>query len=210
MSPARFRHIDLMAAVAERDIDPARIITRDPALSFRLLRTAAAAVADGGQRPSSISEVIASLGPELARQWLALMLISEATEADEAQLEAVAAGAHFVQRVAEHLGEPGEPAFTAGMLAGLAELTGAPVAEIVEGLALVPEVRDAVRSGGGRLGAVLRLVRAYHDADMVGLRSAPVPAAELVRLYLNAAAWSTRTVAAVLAAVPGRGVRAAG
>jgi c-di-GMP-related signal transduction protein len=254
MSPARFRHIDLMAAALTGDpVDLGRIIARDPALSFRLLRAATAATvasaaaaataasapsaASGAavasassaaagssawsalsgpavpaaaavaRPPSSIAELLGSLGPERARQWLAMMLINDATDADAAQLEAVVAAARFTQRVAEHLGMAGEPAFTAGMVRALAELIGTPVADLSDGLALSAEVRAAVRSGGGRLGTVLDLVDAYGAADLPALRAGPVPPRDLVRLYLRAAAWAARTVTAVSVA-SGRASRA--
>jgi c-di-GMP-related signal transduction protein len=254
MSPARFRHIDLMAAALTGDpVDLGRIIARDPALSFRLLRAATAATvasaaaaataasapsaasgaavasassaAAGSSAwsalsgpavpaaaavawpPSSIAELLGSLGPERARQWLAMMLINDATDADAAQLEAVVAAARFTQRVAEHLGMAGEPAFTAGMVRALAELIGTPVADLSDGLALSAEVRAAVRSGGGRLGTVLDLVDAYGAADLPALRAGPVPPRDLVRLYLRAAAWAARTVTAVSVA-SGRASRA--
>ena len=107
------------------------------------------------------------------------------------------ASAMILRREAEHLGLSGEAGFTVGLLSGVADLIGEPVAEIADRMPLTPEVQAALTHGAGRLGEVLATVRAYESVDLGALGRAPIDSGELAQAYLAALGWSTRMLSTV-------------
>jgi c-di-GMP-related signal transduction protein len=206
LSPSRVRRVQLLAALAVEDCDlddVVSIVAGDPALSFRVLRATNSAAAGLPRQVSSVRDAVVLLGTVRIRQWVSLMLVSDIAEATEEQLAATMATARLCQTLADRLGAHTDAAFTAGLLAGVADLLGAPVTELVAGLPLTDEVTGALVDGAGPLGEVLALVRAYQADEVTELLAelpgVPVDPAELAHAYLDALGWSTRTVAAVSA-----------
>jgi EAL and modified HD-GYP domain-containing signal transduction protein len=198
LAPSRLRRLELLGALTapECDLDEiVPIVTSDPALAFRVLRATNAVTAGLSRRVSSVREAVVMLGPTRIRQWVTLMLVSDIAEATEEQLSATMARARLCQTVAAKLGAAPEPAFTVGLLWGVADVLGVPVAELVARLPLTQEIADALVSRGGRLGEVLSMVQAY-ESDT--LSTSAVSPAELARAYLSAVGWSVRTLHGVI------------
>jgi c-di-GMP-related signal transduction protein len=203
LSPSRIRHVELLGSLCRPDVDLAEvvsIVTCDPALSYRLLRACNSA-ASGLRHPvSSVHQAVVLLGTVRVRQWVSLMLLSDAAEADEAQLGAVTTRARLCQILAGHLGAPGEAAFTVGLLSGVGELLGRHGPQLVEKLPLTPVLVEALVDGTGQLGEILRLALGYEaghlDAELTGEVLTP---SQLTHAYLAATGWSTRTMSAVRA-----------
>jgi c-di-GMP-related signal transduction protein len=195
LSPSRMRRVELLGLLVGPEIPLARVValvTGDPALSLRLL---AAANADSLGLPvdvSSVHDAVLLLGADRLRDWATLMLVSDLETGDERQLAGAVTRARMSQNLAERMGVPGEPAFTAGLVSAVAGLLGQPVAELAPRLSLNAEVTDALVAGTGPLGELLRLVDAYEMSDLPALVVAPLPAGEAVRSYLDAVAWSTQ------------------
>jgi len=202
LSPSKLGRLELLGALSADDADIDKvvsIITTDPALSFRVLRATNSAAAGLPRKVSSVRDAVVLLGNEKVRQWVALMLVTDIAEsADEDKLSTTMARAKLCQTIAERLSLPGEPAFTVGLLAGVAELIAEPISALVTRLPLTVEVTDALVDGHGRLGEVLSIVRAYEATDADVLSNSPVPTAELAKAYLAAIGWSMRTVESAL------------
>jgi EAL and modified HD-GYP domain-containing signal transduction protein len=201
-NPSRIRRLELFGALAAVDIEleqVVRIVTGDPALSYRVLQATNSAAVGLPRKVSSVREAIMVLGTDRIRQWVALMLVSDISEATEQQLSTMMSRAKLCQTVAERLDVPSDTAFTVGLLASVAELLDEPVHELVTRLPLAPEIVAALVHGSGRLGQVLSMVRAYERTDMSALSGSPVSSAEMARAYLSALGWSKRTMAGVLA-----------
>lgn len=200
LSPSRLRRLQLLATLTADDADlgtVVSIITGDAALSFRLLRATNNAASGLQQRVDSVRQAVILLGLRRVRDWVALMVVSDVSEASQDQLADTMIRARLCQTVAEHLGQPGEAGFTVGLLSGVAELVGEPVADLANRLPLTPAVARALSSGEGRLGEVLATVRAYESVDLGALGRASVDSAALAQAYLVALGWSTRTFAAL-------------
>jgi c-di-GMP-related signal transduction protein len=202
LSPSRLRRLELLAALTAEDVTIEKVvttITTDPALSFRVLRATNSAAAGLPRKVASVRDAVVLLGLTKIRQWVALMLVSDIAEtASEEQLTATMMRARLCQTVAERLGVAGDAAFTVGLLAGVAELIGEPLDEMVTRLPLTVEVTDALIDGRGRLGQVLAIVRAYEATDEAALAGAAVSSPDLARAYLAAVGWSMRTVEGAL------------
>jgi c-di-GMP-related signal transduction protein len=201
LSPSRVRYVKLMGSLSGPDVDLAEvvsIVTADPALSFRLLRVCNSAASGLRQPVDSVHQAVVLLGTVRIRQWVSLMLLSDAAEADEAQLTAITTRARLCQILAGHVGAPGESAFTVGLLSGVGELLGREGADLVSQLPLAPAVIEALVNGTGELGRILQVARAYDTGDPHRAAASGIELANLTHAYLAATGWSTRTMDAVL------------
>ena len=200
LSPSGLRRLELLTALTSTEIDLRKVvalITTDPALSFRVLRATNSAASGLTNKVASIRDAVVLLGLQRVREWVALMVVSDACEATEDQIATILIRARLCQTVAEHLDLAPEAGFTVGLLSGVAELIGQPVADVAQHLPLTAEVAAALMHGEGRLGDVLSTVKAYETVDLEALGRAPVDAGELAQAYLSALGWSTRTFRAV-------------
>lgn len=200
LSASRLGRVQLMTALLSPDVEMAEIVamvTRDPALSFRLLSATNSAATGLSRRVSSVHEAVVLLGTSRVRQWVSLMALADMSDADEAYLVNAVSRARMCQVVAELMGISGTTAFTAGLLVGVAELLGVPVTSLVEKLPLAPELVAALTEGSGELGRVLAAVHAYEKLEPPE-DGWPVPMATLSQAYLAAAGWSTQALEGVL------------
>ena len=197
LTPSAVRRLDLLTALTGTEVDVRKVVTlvaTDPALSFRLLRATNSAASGVRQKVGSIRDAVMLLGVQRVREWVALMVVSDVSEATEDQIAAVLIRARLCQTVAEHLGLAPESGFTVGLLSGVADLIGQPAAEVAHHLPLTPAVAAALIRGEGRLGEVLATVHSYERVDLGALGQAPVDSGELAQAYLAALGWSTQTL----------------
>lgn len=193
LMPSRLGRVELMAALLRPDVDIADVVTmvtRDPALAYRLLRASNAAP-NGLARPvSSVHEAVLVMGIPQVRKWVSLMALSDQHEADEGQVTMTLAHARMCQLVAQHLGQRSDAGFTLGLLDRIADQLGTPKAELAARLPLAAGVSQALVDGVGELGRALRLTRAYQDGDLSLISGAGTDPAQLARAFLAAAQWS--------------------
>jgi EAL and modified HD-GYP domain-containing signal transduction protein len=202
LSASRLGRVQLMAALLRPDVELAEVVglvTRDPALSFRLLSATNSAATGLSRRVSSVHEAVVLLGTARVRHWVSLMALADASDADEAHLIRAVSRARMCQEVADDVGAPGAAAFTAGLLIGVADLLDVSVAALLERLPLAPEVADAVLDGTGEVGRVIAAVLAYERLEPPST-GWPVPMNRLAHAYLSATGWSTQALEGVLAA----------
>jgi EAL and modified HD-GYP domain-containing signal transduction protein len=126
------------------------------------------------------------------------MLVSDIAEATDEQLSMTMARAKLCETLAPRLDAPPESAFTVGLLWGVADILGVPVADLVSRLPLAQEVADALVSRRGQLGQVLAMVQAYEQADGTALAHPEVSPTELTGAYLASVGWTMRTMRGVL------------
>ena len=184
LSPSRLGRVQLMVALLRDEVDIAEVVslvTRDPALSMRLLLATNSAATGLRHRVSSVHEAVMMLGVGQVRQWVSLMALSDLIDGDEAQIALAVTRARMCQIVAERAGLKSDAAFTVGLLDRVATLLGLGADKLCEQLPLAPEVADALVTGAGGLGDVLRQIRAYEDGE----------AAELGSVFLSAVGFST-------------------
>jgi EAL and modified HD-GYP domain-containing signal transduction protein len=201
LSPARAGRLRLLSALTAAEVDfdqVVELITGDPALSYRLLQATNSAASGLTSRVSSVREAAVLLGPGTVRHWVILMLTSDLTEANPDRLAVVMTRARACRTVAQHLGAPAGPAFTAGLLSGVAQLTAQSPADLAGALPLSPEVARALTGYEGPLGEILRVVRDYEDGDP-GRLARLIGSTDAVRAYLDAMGWSTQVLRGVAA-----------
>ncbi|WP_433825293.1 EAL and HDOD domain-containing protein [Actinoplanes sp. CA-015351] len=191
LSPSRMRRLELVAALMHPDVrldKVTTIIASDPALALRVLRVSNSVAAGVVSRISSVRQAIMLIGLTHIRRWATLMVVDDVGEASEEQLLTALTQARLCETVAPRFGADPAEAFVAGLVNGMAQLMAMTPAAMVEQLPLTAEVSDALTTGSGRLGEVLRAVRAYGEGAW--------GTDDLAGPFLDAMRWSTRTLSA--------------
>ena len=200
LSPSRLRRLELLGALTAPDASLEKIlsiIASDPALSLRVLRASNSAAAGGSSRVSSVRQAVVMIGLAHIRQWAMLMVIDDVAEATEEQMTVALTRARLSENVAGTLGAPGDAAFMAGLITGVAVLLGLPHAAMAEQLPLSADIAAALAEGAGPLGAVLRVVDAYENGEPTGMSGGT-----MAGQYMDAIRWSARALQATSRLTP--------
>ncbi|MEU4692831.1 HDOD domain-containing protein [Actinoplanes sp. NPDC023714] len=191
LSPSRMRRLELVAALMHPDVrldKITQIIASDPALAMRVLRVSNSVAAGVTSRISSVRQAIMMIGLTHIRRWATLMVVDDVGEAPEEQLLTALTKARLCENLAPRFRADPGAAFVAGLVSGMAELMAMTPAAMVEQLPLAADVSDALTTGSGRLGEVLRAVQAYGEGSW--------GSGDLAGPFLDAMRWSTMTLTA--------------
>lgn len=196
---SRLAVMQLIAKLQDPDADMdelERLVTADPALSYRLLKYINSAYCALRVKVTSIRHALIMVGTGLVRSWATLLLMSRLTDGKPSELITTAL---IRARLCELLGDDdaqrdGGQYFTVGLLSVLDALLDAPMGRVVAGLPFEDEICAALAAHEGPLGATLSRVIGYEqDRDQGG------DAAPLAPLYLQALRWATETQRALQA-----------
>jgi c-di-GMP phosphodiesterase len=187
--PSRIALMQLASALQDPDIqlrDLETLISRDVALSYRLLKYINSAYFGLRGEISSINQAVALLGIEQLRSWSTLTIFAEVGEKPRELLLSALVRARFCQQAGER--KDGAPAelFTLGLFSVLDALTDTPMRIALQSLPLTPAMRDALinHTGAGRL---LDCVMAIENGDFD--RASEIDG-DASTHYLESVAWS--------------------
>lgn len=198
--PAREAALEVLAlalgGAAERDIE--RALKRNPDLVVGLLRLVNSAAAGLARPIGSLRQALLHLGSGPFRLWLQLLAYVGNAAQDpggDPLLQTAAARARTMEILAQRLGRAGERAFLVGLLSLLDVATGVPRAELLGRLSLDAEIRAALETEAGPLGALLALTLALERADTAAIgreraRLAALADADLEDAARAGAAWA--------------------
>jgi len=151
------RVLGLLAADEVKTDQVHAVVSGDPGLAIRVLRTASSAAAAG--RPvSSLRQALALIGPRMLSSWVVLMLVGGTGRVPHDQVVTMLARAGACSTLAPHASNV---AYTAGLLSGVTEILGVSTEDTIRTTGIGPEVADALLSGGGTVGTALRAVMAH-------------------------------------------------
>ncbi|WP_337061967.1 EAL and HDOD domain-containing protein [Kineococcus sp. G2] len=174
-----------------------QLVSSDPGLSLRVLRTVSSAYAGTREEISSLRQAIVLLGRRQLCSWVVLMLLGGVTSVDTEQLTTVLARAAACARLT-----PSDPdvAYTVGLLSGVATFLGLPEDELVETTGVARSVRAALLEGRGTAGRALRAVLSYEADDPQRIGEAGHAVYDVSRAYLAGLSAAMRAVETVLEA----------
>jgi EAL and modified HD-GYP domain-containing signal transduction protein len=162
---SRLGALRLAAALQSEDYsldEVERILSRDVALSYRVLRCINSSYYNLPRRIESIRQAIVILGLDTLRQLCGLLCMQGLDDRPPSLImQAMTRG-----RMCEQLGKlagarDAGPFFITGLFSLLNALLGLPTRKVVEELPLTPAVARALVAGEGPLGAALQCTRAY-------------------------------------------------
>jgi c-di-GMP phosphodiesterase len=167
-------------------------VKTDPHLALRLLQQLNSAAVALPHRISSIRQGVVLLGPRTVRQWALVLLLSGIGEHRGPVLATALARARTLETLAHIKGASDPDAwFSVGLLSVSDTLAGAPLPEVVGGLPLADDVRDALVDRAGPKGEALAAAIACERAEL------PETDRRLVLMaYGDAIAWADAHAAA--------------
>lgn len=181
-----------------QDADTARIeegIKREPVLAINLLRIVNSVGYGLARRVTSLRNAITVLGRRQLQRWLQLLLMAPSGKNADLSRSPLLQVAALRGRMMEQLIGlllPHDPtrvdqAFIVGIMSMMPAALALPMADILEQIALEPEVVHALQSHGGVLGTLLALLECYDGEDRRGCDAllAELGSPNLTRRTLN-------------------------
>jgi EAL and modified HD-GYP domain-containing signal transduction protein len=168
-----------------------QLVKQDANLSYQLLKLVNSVAFSLTREISSFSQAITLLGRRQLQRWLQLLLYarSERDDARSPLLPRAALRAALMEALVEDRGNASaEHAFMVGMFSLLDRLLGGAMADILAPLHLPAEVKAALISRSGLLGACLGAVEAADAGDCSALTG------RLADLNTDADAWTAAVV----------------
>jgi c-di-GMP phosphodiesterase len=150
--------------------DVERVLMLDPGLSMRLLRYINSAAVALRARVSSLRQALMLVGTDTVRQWMLLVLLGDLGRVQPAVLTSGLVRARVCEQLARaRRVRTTDSAFIVGLLSVSDALLGAPLDEVITGLPLTEDVRDAIIGHEGPLGELLsRAIELQHGDTRAG------------------------------------------
>jgi c-di-GMP-related signal transduction protein len=201
MSPSQLVCARLLRALADPESsvhDLEQIVSVDPGLSLRVLRTANSSAGGSAHKISSLHQAVVLLGPVVLSAWVILTLMGELGSGRRDDLVLVLTRAVACEQLALQVGRDPSAAYTAGLLSGIAAVLGSNPEEVAAGAGLDESAARAIAEGRGPVGAFVGAVECHERDDLAGLAATGVSPFEVSRAYLFGLGAAMSTVESVL------------
>jgi c-di-GMP phosphodiesterase len=205
LSPSQLAVMQLMSQInSDADnSDIERSIKRDVSLCFNLLRLVNTPAVGAPRRIDSISQALLVLGRSQLQRWLQIMLYAEPCKKGQAMtplLRLATTRGKLLELIAQRI-EPrnrgmADTAFTVGIMSLMDTLFSIPMTEILEQVAVVDAVCDALLQRTGVYGDLLSLVEQMERIEEAGpmldnlVERFQLSTEDLYTLQLSAFEWS--------------------
>jgi EAL and modified HD-GYP domain-containing signal transduction protein len=206
LSPSQLAIVRLMAQIVS-DADTAdieRSIKQDAALGLMLLRLVNTPAIGAGQRIDSLGQALIVLGRRQLQRWLQILLYAEPGKKTAHSLSPLLLLATTRGKLLELIAQKLHPgnrniadiAFTVGIMSLMDTLFGSPMEKILEQIAVVDEVSNALLYRNGLYGDMLKLaeyMERLEEADPLlipTLQKLQLSSEELNAMQLAAFEWS--------------------
>jgi EAL and modified HD-GYP domain-containing signal transduction protein len=174
--------------------DLERIIAKDAALAYRLLRYLNSAYFSLPRTLRSVREALVVLGVEAVQRW-ATVVVFAGIEAKTDELLALALiRARMCELLAQAAGAPTHGAFLVGLLSVLDGLTDLPLGQAVAELPLSDELVAALLAHEGPQGDILSRVLAYERGELERAVAPPLDPGPVGDAYVGAVAFASSTM----------------
>jgi len=181
---------------------------QNPGLTYNLLRLVNSVAIGLRVRIKTLRHALMVLGLEQLKRWITLALYAsnESSGAQSPLLEIAAMRGKLMELLVQSIPDIGgkeysDRAFMAGILSLIDVLFEVPMAEMVEKLHLVHDVRDALLLRSGGLGRLLLLTEKLEQADFAAvneyLEECGISLDQLLAAQLETITWSDRLSAAL-------------
>ncbi len=167
--------MQLLTAVARPDLDFEAIealLKQDPSLLYRLLRYLNSPVLGLRSEVRSIQHAITMLGEKEFRRWASIFaLVSMMNGKSPELIRTALTRAYFCEEFSAHAGLSAQSStlFLMGLLSLSDALLDRPINEVLDSLAVAPELKAALCGGDNKLGDVYQLLLAMERAEWPNL-----------------------------------------
>ena len=167
------------------------IISKDVAISYKLLRIINSSFYGLPQKVESIQKALVVLGLQALRNWVTVIGLSQIENKPQELINISLTRAKMCELLAAEIGCEKNSAFTIGLFSMLDVLMDRPLNELLDQLPLAEEITGALTEYSGVLGNLLKMVVAYEQGNWVELEKVAIsPAHSLRTSYLDSLAWS--------------------
>lgn len=173
----------------------ARVVQRDPSLSYKLIRFMNSSFFGLPNAVESIKQALVLLGENFVRVWCSMLTLSTIPHKPKELIMLTLMRAKMCELLARAQGSNDvEVFFTVGLFSTLDAMMDEPMEGILRRLPLSERVVAAIQTHEGELGSVLRTVLDYETAQwdrisMDGRRDSLLPGA-----YLESTRWAQHTL----------------
>jgi len=205
LSPSQLAIMQLMSLIMSDADTPVieQSIKQDVSLCFNLLRLVNTPAVGAKRRIESISQALMVLGRNQLQRWLQIMLYAEPCKKGQSMtplLTLAATRGKLLELIAQQI-EPrnqgmADTAFTVGIMSLMDTLFSMPMEEILEQIAVVDAVSDALLYRDGLYGDMLRLAEHLESIEEAGpalgelADKLQLSGDDLCKLQLAAFQWS--------------------
>ena len=189
--------IHLLAALQDKEVTPdilADITSRDPQLTFKLLRIVNSAQFNLPNKIESLTQAIVSLGMNEINKWATLLALSSNDDKPSELIRQILITARMCEFIAYHTEEvDSEMAFITGVLSMLDALLEVEQSTLLSQLSVSDEIERAIKGYEGNAGKLLQAVNFY----MIGQSSFQLPEdvkKVYAEAYFESLRWSNETM----------------
>jgi EAL and modified HD-GYP domain-containing signal transduction protein len=163
--------MEIMGLLQDDDTDfetIEKVVSRDAALSFKLLKIINSASIAVSRKIESIGQALVLLGQQELKRWLTLLLLTQVNDRCPFELLSTAfIRGLFSEKIANAAGCSGDASsvYFIGLLSLLDSILRCPMEQAVKGLPLSDQLKAALINESGSLGVYIVLVKAYERAQ---------------------------------------------
>jgi len=188
----------LITDLQSSDSNPQKLhdtISKDPGLSFKLLRMVNSAAYRRANKIDSLYRAILLLGEKDIKHWASVLALSSLDDKPHALSELTMVRAKMCELIGSHLrSQQKELFFTVGMLSMLDAYFDAPIEELLKSMGFTDEINNALIHHNGQLGFVLKTAIAYEQGnwgniDWQGLTNLHLSILDVKQAYLDSLQW---------------------
>lgn len=194
--------IELVNALQNRDISIeaiADLVTKNPKLSYQLLRILNSPVCGVAKTVVSIKEAVIFLGLVQLKKWALLITLTSSTNQPSSLLKVLLTRGRCCQLLAESKKSAmADSAFMVGLMSGIDAVFNVEKSVVLEQIALDKNALDAIINQTGELGAYLKQTLYCEEQDWNRIQKmGPSERTILNRAFLDAMLWSEEVMQSI-------------
>lgn len=167
--------VELVNALQDEEVSldkVARLVARDPKLSYQLLKILNSPLCAIRRKVTSIKEAVVYLGLDQVRKWAFLVAMVSTTHQPLELFRILLTRAYSCETLGRAAGIPDSEAyFTAGLLSGIDAVVGADLTQTLHDIALDDSIVNAIVHFQGHIGERLHWVMALETNDWAYIQS---------------------------------------
>jgi len=170
-----------------------KIVSRDLALSVRLLRYVNSAGFALARKVDSIRRAVTYLGLKQLRRWASLLVMTGHTDKPTILLQTILVRARMCELLAELADvRIKDSYFTAGLFSGLDALMDATMSDVIADLPLSDEIKNALLHHQGPMGEAIRCALSCEQAESDATAFPGLSSEQIRASYMEAIQWASR------------------
>jgi len=197
--PNRLGMLQLLARLQDERLQVSELeplISRDPALCFKLLKFINSSYCGLRTKVESIRHAAMLVGLRKIRAWAGLLAYGEFNDKPSELTRTANIRARMCERLGAYLTEQApERCYTVGLFSLLDAFADQPLETILRQLPLSPEINTAILARLGPAGRILDTVTAYERGDWHTVGALDLPADVVRNAYLDALNWTDSILA---------------